>query len=214
MDKYKSLNFWCLLFSLFSIASIAKSQEIAVEQPKMNLFYTHINNQIFISCENSENLKISIQDNAGVVKPLGNGRYDVLVYNAGIVFLIIEKNGQQIKKKYRVKQFPNPVAHLSNGKKEGYISYSELHVCNFIYSKIEGFDIDASIPITSYRVVIKRKNGEGAAIEVQGSYFSALVLAEIATMKQGDEIHFLNIRAQMPIENTTRDLGSMKFIIR
>lgn len=187
---------------------------VTVSAEKMNVFYIGVTNPISVAATGISSNAINVTgENCTVTKKDANN-YDVTVSRIGEAYIVVNGGPVQVRKKFRVKAVPDPVAYLANGKRGGGVGSGEMQAINFLFARLENFDFDLKCSIQSFQMVHQPKRADAIPAQVNGDKFDGTAARLAAAAKPGDQYFFLNIRGRCPGDQAARDLGSMSFFIR
>lgn len=188
---------------------------VTVSAEKMNVFYVGVENPIAVSATGISSNAINVTgENCTVTKKDANN-YGVTVSRPGTeAFIVVSGGPTPIRKKFRIKSVPDPIALLANGKRGGGVGSGEMGAINFMYAKLENFDFDLKCSIQSFQMVHQPKRADAIPTMVNGDKFNETAVRMAATAKPGDQYFFLNIKGRCPGDQAARDLGSMSFFIK
>lgn len=187
---------------------------VTVSAEKMNVFYIGVENPIAVSATGISSNAINVTgENCTVTKKDANN-YSVTVSKVGEAFIVVNGGPTPVRKKFRIKAVPDPVAYLANGKRGGGVGSGEMQAINFLFARLENFDFDLKCSIQSFQMVHQPKRADAIPAQVNGDKFDGTAARLAAAAKPGDQYFFLNIRGRCPGDQAARDLGSMSFFIR
>jgi GldM C-terminal domain len=208
-----------LIFSLICSTSCAlNAQEAVVSAEKMNVFYMGVDNPIAVSVPNvsSDKLKVTGENVESITKQ-SDGYYSVRVFRLGEATIIIEANGKTTKKKFRVKQLPDPIVILSNGR--GSEGRGDMNVDNFkvvqgLIATFANLDFDARCSVQSFVIAISSKKGDAYFETINGSSFSINAAKRIQMLEIGDVVSISEIKIRCPGDPAARNLGSLTYTMK
>jgi hypothetical protein len=154
-----------------------------------------------------DKIKVSIDNNASIQKT-GNSSYYVGVTQIGEVNITVEAAGQISKKKFRVKQMPDPTISVG-GFKDGLIALAKFQSASGVIALINSFDIDGKCGVQSFVIAISSKKGEAYLETNPGSSFSINASKRIQTLEIGDVVSISEIKIRCPGDPAARNLGSL-----
>lgn len=208
---FMRISLFIFLF-VIEISNI-KSQIIVLAVPKNNYIYTCIDTQIEIAVSGIDSKDIKVTSEDGVtIKQIENEKYNIKATKPGDIIINIEAKGQLLTKKLNVRTIPDPKPPLIG--KHGRIAKNEILELDSL-SCVLNFEYKAKCNITSYVVVIKRKNSrvDAASFNIKGKQLSSDVKSYFKTLQIGDSIMFLDIKAACPCDSKERLIGGMSVII-
>lgn len=186
---------------------------VTVSAEKMNVFYIGVENPIAVSATGISSNAINVTGENCTVSKKDANNYIVTVSKTGEAFIVVTGGPTTVRKKFRVKAIPNPVALLNN-KRGGSLGSGEMAAMTTLYAQLENFDFDIRCSIQSYQMVHVPKRADAIPVQVNGEKFDGNALRLANAAKPGDQYFFLNIRGRCPGDAAARDLGSMSFFIR
>jgi len=181
------------------------SPSTTISATKMNVFYIGVDNPVDISAAGvgKDQLQASISNGSisksrdgwvvRVKKP-GNAKVSVAAN--------IEVDGEMTRKTmgamdFRVKRIPTPIAEVA-GKTGGAIGKGQLGAQLGIIAKMENFEFDVKVIVSSYEFSYVQSNGLTRDIKVDGPRFNNTIKGIIRQMKPGSRVTFDNIKVKMP----------------
>jgi GldM C-terminal domain len=204
-----------LIFSLINAFVLGLSaQDAVISVERMNVFYLGIDNLIAIAVPNvsSDNIKVSI-DNQATIQKNSAGNYTVRVTRVGEAVITVEANGQITKKKFRIKQMPDPTPSVG-GFKDGLIALAKFQSASGVVALINFSDIDGQCAVQSYTIAISSKKGEAYLETIAGSAFSYNAVKRIQSLEIGDIVKVFEIKIRCPGDVPSRNLGSLTYIMQ
>lgn len=187
---------------------------VTVSAEKMNVFYIGVENPIAVSATGISSNAINVTgENCNVSKKDANN-YSVTVSRPGEAFIVVTGGPTPIRKKFRVKPVPDPVAYLANNKRGGGVGSGEMGAMSFLFARLDNFDFDLKCSIQSFQMVHAPRRADPIPVQVNSDKFDGAAARLAAAAKPGDQYFFLNIRGRCPGDQAARDLGSMSFFIK
>jgi GldM C-terminal domain len=205
-----------LIFGLINSISFAlNAQEAVVSAEKMNVFYMGVDNPIAVSVPNVSSDKLRVTgENVESITKQSDGYYSVRVFRLGEAIIIIEANGKTTKKKFRVKQLPDPIVMLSNGRGfegRGITGLETFKVVQGLITTFTNLDFDARCSVQSFTVAISSKKGEAYFESISGSSFSINAIKRFQMLEIGDIVKIYEIRIRCPGDPVARNLGVLTY---
>jgi GldM C-terminal domain len=194
------------LFSIFIFFLIKiQAQTVAVHAEKMNIFYIGVTNPVTIAVEGVADEKIKVTGMSCDISKVEKGHYNVTVSRPGEASLLVEWDGKNEVKKFRVKVIPDP--------KNIFIGCS---ICRpeGIATVFENMDFDVQCSIQSYTAMYIPKNGDPVQVNNTGSSFNAKLKNLMDKAKVGDRFEFLNIKTRYPGDDVGRDGNTLTYIVK
>jgi GldM C-terminal domain len=190
------------LFLLFSLRIFGQKSVVALE--KMNVLYMGVGNPISVAVEGVEDSKLKVSiDNGSIVKN-SNGGYDVNTVRTGLAIVSIEWDGKKTEKIFRVKPMPDLEPRLSLSS-DYYKSFPKEMYTGMI-ARVVGFDMDATVPIHSFKITRIPKNGDAKELIIYGCCNKA-GFDFVQKAQKGDTIIFSDIKCQCPGDTVPRLLS-------
>jgi hypothetical protein len=201
-----------------TILCALNAQEAVIELQNMNILYIGGDNPIRIAVPNVpiDKIKVTIDNNATIQKQLDND-YVVRVVKTGEVTITIEANNKITKKKFAVRNIPDPTPVLFlEDTKEGFISLGKFQSAGGIIAKTTNniWTCTPRASILSYVVVVISQGSDLKQMNVTGAAFTEEVNNRFKTLKTGDIVCFFEIKARHPGDTVSRNLGALSYVIQ
>ena len=190
----------------------------SVSAEKMNVLYIGVDNPIEVTAAGvSSNSLNATGTNVTLTKKDAN-HYNARVTKVGeAIVTLTGENGFSFPKKFRVKRIPDPVAKLlvgSGDTRGGTINSGTMAAVPGLQAELENFDFEARCGITSYTIVVKKRNEDAIAKQGTGNAFSGEIKSALSGIRGGDIVSIYDIKALCPGDEITRKIGTMNFVIK
>jgi gliding motility-associated protein GldM len=187
---------------------------VAVEAEKMNVFYIGVKNPIVVSAQGISSNDLKVTCDGCSLESTGNQKYDAVVQREGKVYINIAGGGLSMKREFRAKKIPNPIAKLTNRSIGGAIPAGTMQAQTGLIAELENFDFDARCNIERYVMVYVPRRDDPRQANVNGGAFTDDAKRMVQSAKPGDSYNIMNIRGRCPGDAVARDLGSMSVMVR
>lgn len=191
-------------------------RSVAISADKMNVFYIGVANPISVSAAgvNSNDLKVSIEGGGGSLTRTGTNTFDVTVSQpTDQCYIIASGGGINVRKQFRVKRIPDPVARLGN-KEDGSMGNGEFKVQQGLIAWLDNFDFEARCTIQGFNVVKVSKRADPVEAVNQGGTFNGKAADLIRSAAPGDVFYFEDVKARCPGDKAGRKINSLIFRIK
>jgi len=212
--KFSVNNVWdlktFLLTGLFcSFALGGYCQKFAVSNDQHNIIYIGLPNTIHVCVEGYKSSSVIVTSDSGIVTknerdPEGRkyeGYYLNPIKPGHFSININIKTSKGIKHigeyEFLAKAIPDPVAEIG-GKSLGNISRSVLKAQIGIIADIHGFNICARFVVTSFSMIVMKKNGQIIDKDNVGSKFSDDIHSVFNSLEENETVLFTKITAKGP----------------
>jgi gliding motility-associated protein GldM len=190
----------------------------SVSAEKMNVLYIGVDNPIEVTAAGvSSNSLNATGTNVTLTKKDAN-HYNARVSKVGeAIITLTGENGFSFPKKFRVKRIPDPVAKLLVGgdiTRGGIINSGTMAAAPGLQAELENFDFEARCNISSYTVVINKRNEDPIAKQGTGNAFSGEIKSALSSVRGGDKVFIFDIKSLCPGDDITRKIGTMNFVIK
>jgi gliding motility-associated protein GldM len=181
------------------------SPSTTISATKMNVFYIGVDNPVDISAAGVARDQINASITNGSIVKKGS-EWIVRVTKPGKatvnVSAKLEVDGEMTTKRmgamdFRVKRIPTPIAEVA-GKTGGAIGKGQLGAQLGIIAKMENFEFDVRVVVSSYEFSYVQSNGLTKDIKVDGPSFTETIKGVIRQLKPGSRVTFDNIKVKMP----------------
>jgi len=181
------------------------SPSTTISATKMNVFYIGVDNPVDISAAGVGKDQLNASITNGSISKSREG-WVVRVRQPGnatvSVSAKVEVDGEMTTKRmgamdFRVKRIPTPIAEIA-GKTGGAIGKGQLAAQLGIIAKMENFEFDVRVVVSSYEFSYVQSNGLTRDIKVDGPRFNSTIKGIINQMKPGSRVTFDNIKVKMP----------------
>jgi len=181
------------------------SPSTTISATKMNVFYIGVDNPVDISAAGVARDQIQASISNGSISKSKDG-WVVRVKKPGkakvSVAASMEVDGETTRKTmgamdFRVKRIPTPIAEIA-GKTGGAIGKGQLGAQLGIIAKMENFEFDVKVIVSSYEFAYVQSNGLTKDIKVDGPRFTETIKGVIRQLKPGSRVTFDNIKVRMP----------------
>lgn len=177
----------------------------------MNVFYIGVDNPVDIAASGVAKDKVSASISNGSITKSKEG-WVVRVKKPGKakVSVTAEVDGERKSMgamEFRVKKIPTPVAEIA-GKNSGSVPKNKLASTAGIIAKMENFEFDVRVVVSSFKFVYTQANGLSKEIPVKGPRFNDTVKKILRGIKPGSRVTFEEIKAKMP-DGELRKLGAV-----
>lgn len=204
----------------FKFQYMVGSAGASLQLDKMNVFYIGVPNPITVTAAGYSLEDVSLNIPGATLTKTGNGKYNVMVTQAGKVNAAINAKTQDGSVKQvggmeiRVKRIPDPVAKLG-GKMSGSMPASVFRAQLGVAAVLENFDFDAKFRITGYDFSYQQKRSDyQGPFHMSSEYFTAEAKKYTESMaRPGDRVYIDNVRAVGP-DGTTRALNSITLLLQ
>lgn len=195
----------------YSIAYQVAAPSTTISATAMNVFYIGVPNPVDISASGVPKDKISASvTNGSISKSKDGWVVNVKTPGKAVVNVSAEVDGNRQKMgsmEFRVKRIPTPIAQIG-GKSSGAIPKNKLASTSGIAAKMESFEFDVRVTVSSFKFVYTQANGLSKEIKVNGPRFSDPMRKVLRGIKPGSRVTFEDIKAKMP-DGEQRKLGSI-----
>ena len=193
-------------------------KSIAVAADKMNVFYVGVDNPLTVSAAGIETSKLKVTGAGLGLRKTGKSSYVVKPTRVmKEAFIVVSGGDKPVRKMFRVKKIPDPVAMMGTGKdaRGGRIGSGTMKAQPGIRAELIGFDFDARCKIQGYEFTYQKKRQDAVPVIVKGERFNAQAKRMVMAAKPGDVYYFEKIKAKCPGDKAgSRTLGSMVFKIK
>lgn len=191
-------------------------RSVAISADKMNVFYIGVVNPISVSAAgvSSNELRVSIEGGGGSITRTGTNTFDVTVTKpTDECYIVASGGGLNVRKQFRVKRIPDPVARLGN-KEDGAMGNGEFKVQRGLIAWLDNFDFDARCEIQGFTLVKVSKRQDPIEAVNPGGTFVGQALELVQSAKPGDIYYFENVKARCPGDVAGRKINSLVFRIK
>ena len=196
-------------------------RSVAISAIKMNVFYVGVDNPVEVSASgiSSNQMKVSMSGaGGGTIKRNPDGTYTVRVttptkYKEYAYVNVSAPGIEPVKKAFRVKRIPTPVAKLGD-KVSGYMKSGVFKAHRGIIPKLENFDFDTRCHILGFRLVRVARRSDPEIETNKGGKYVPKVLKLVQKAKPGDRYFFENVRCKCPGDKAARELNPLTFTIK
>lgn len=197
------------MFGLFAFSkSIRPTPTASVAADKMNIFYIGIDNPITVAMAGVPSEKVKVTCENAKIKNLGNGHYNVLVYEPGDKTITVSDGNHTQEIIYRVKRMPDPTARISNTS-GGAISLWDFQQQKGIHATLYNIPLEEKCEISDYEMTRQRKDADVINIKNNGAQFSPESKKIVDDAMKGDVYYFDNIRCKCPGDPAGRKINSI-----
>lgn len=202
----------------FNSEYIVAKPSYTISAKKMNVFYTGVDNPVSISISGLPKESLTPSISCGTLKrDPANDDWIVNIpsgYTEAIINISVNMNGVQRamgSKKFRVKNFPNPIATIAN-RNSGVINKEIMIAAGALSPKMpEDFDFDLSFEVISFTMTIQR-GFKVYNFKAENSYLTDEMIEQIKRTNRGQNIVFENIVVRDP-DSLTRTLAPIVLTI-
>lgn len=197
---------------------------VTASPDKMNVFYVGVDNPISLAAAgiSSNDLSVSITGGGATIKPAGGkGKYIVNATRPTTSGKFCEirlfdqrKNRVLASFPFRVKDIPDPIVQLANGRTDGVIKAAEMRVMRGIMAVLENFDFDAKCKIQGFTMYYTAKGKAPVELINSGGRFNGKIKQLVEQAATGDIFIFTNVKGRYPKDVADRKLTGLAFIIR
>lgn len=178
---------------------------------KMNVFYIGVPNPVSISAPGVAADKVQANISQGSISRASGGGWTVNVTRPGkaVVSVSAEMEGETKtmgSMDFRVKQIPDPIAEVA-GKESGAIRKAQLMATSGIVAKMENFDFEVRVVVSSYTFMYQAANGLLSEVPVSSNRFDP-IKGQLQNVPPNSMIFFDDIKVKMP-DGTTRTLPTL-----
>ena len=194
------INLVLLCNCLFAQDSIVcHSSKAIVANSKFNVFYTGVENPLYISLEGQKSFVIKI-DKGNLIER--DGYYYVQIDEPGscTIKLYNMKGREMGVFQFRVKKIPCPTVTIGGKLVVGAIDKNLLLVGPLI-TILMNFDFDVFYKLVSYKILITKINGETNPFSATGNYLSSEMKEAIQALSSGDKIMFYELETILANKN-------------
>lgn len=190
-------------------------RSVSVSADKMNVFYIGVDNPVTISAAGVSSNKLNVTTGPGIsIKNTGGSSYVVNATKPGKSAVNVSGGGlPATSKEFRVKRIPDPVPKLS-GERGGGMPNGVFRAQLGVIADLEDFDFEARCRIISFNLVRVAKRQDPEPSSNSGGRFNDAAQKLVNKATPGDRYFFEEIKAKCPGDITSRDVGSMTFLIR
>lgn len=184
---------------------------------KMNVFYVGVPNPVSISAPGVPKEAISASISNGSIRKKGEG-WEVNVRKTGpaVIRVTAEVDGEKQnmgKMDFRCKRIPDPVPYVGGKTGATAIKKSKIKATAGILAKMENFDFDVKVNVTSYVFSTTVSGGMLLEEQVNGNRFNAKVKNLLAQAGRNSKVYFEKIKVKMP-DGSVRELPPVSLKIR
>lgn len=178
---------------------------------KMNVFYIGVPNPVSISAPGVAKDKVKASISNGSISRASDGNWTVNVRRPGtaVVSVSADVDGESKRMgqmEFRVKQIPDPIAEVG-GKQSGVINKAQLLVTSGIIAKMENFDFEVRVLVSSFTFGYTQANGLLSEQKVNGNRLDA-VRSQMQNVRPNSMVYFDDIKVKMP-DGTVRTLPTL-----
>tara|TARA_B110000046_G_scaffold28052_1_gene28754 strand:+ start:49250 stop:50890 length:1641 start_codon:yes stop_codon:yes gene_type:complete len=195
----------------YQIAYQVASPSTTISATAMNVFYIGVPNPVDIAASGVAKDKVSASISNGSISKSGDG-WIVNVKKPGKANISVSAEVDGGRKtmgsmEFRVKRIPTPIAEIG-GKSSGAIPRGKLAATSGIIAKMENFEFNVRVVVSSFKFVYTQSNGLSKEIPVKGPRFSETVKKVLRKIKPGSRVTFEEIKVKMP-DGEQRKLSSV-----
>lgn len=190
-------------------------RSVAISADMMNVFYIGVDNPVTVSAAgiSSNALRVNIEGGGGSLTGSGS-KFNVTVKKpTDECYIKVSGGGMNVRKKFRVKRIPDPIARLGN-KGDGSMGNGEFKVQKGLIAWLDNFDFDAKCNIQGFNLVKVAKRADPVEAVNAGGSFRGKAADLVRSARPGDTYYFENVKARCPGDVAGRKINSLVFRIK
>lgn len=185
----------------YSLSYQVAAPSTTISATAMNVFYIGLPNPVDIAASGVAKDKVSASITNGTISKKGEG-WVVNVKKPGkaVVSVTAEVDGSRKNMgsmEFRVKRIPTPIPTIA-GKTSGAVPKGKLAATAGIVAKMENFEFDVRVVVSSYKFVYTQANGLAKEISGKGPRFNDKVKSILRQLKSNARVTFEEIKVKMP----------------
>lgn len=186
----------------FKSEYIVARPALTVSADKMNVMYAGLTNPISVSVPGVPNEKLKVTCNNGNLRPLGNGKFEVIRPAIGkcSINVVAEMDSGKTKSmgamEFVVKPLPKPYARVSGVNNNRPSSAQLANSPGILVSYDPSFVFQATANIVSFTYYISVPGGIGSdSPPIQGARFDGAFANKVKSLRRGSKVYIENIVA-------------------
>lgn len=188
-----------------------------VSADKMNVFYVGVDNPLSVDVAGVDPSLVSINVTGATFKG-GKGNYTINCITPGTctvdVFAKTDKGNEKVNSfTFRAKRIPDPYAGTGAYRFDGTISKIDVMSLQGIYTKLDGFDFNATFTVNSFRTTIINENQTAQEFQCTGPQFSQQAKTALTLTRAGSFVLITDVTVTGP-DGATRKIPGLTLKVR